>query len=147
MPDPILPDPHAEWTAPLAALRAAGWSVAVHNDYVLDGRLRTFWLLTRKGGTCAKGEGLDDAAALRACPGAEEAAAGADPAAVSALARLRAAGWQVAIHNDFRLAGRARTFWRIVNPAAGTYRDGEGDTDAEALAACLAEAGLGPPSR
>jgi len=44
-------------------LRALGWSVAVHNDYKLDGHDWTFWLFT-KGHWCIKGEGQTDAEAL-----------------------------------------------------------------------------------
>jgi hypothetical protein len=44
-------------------MRADGWSVAVHNDYRLNGRPHTFWLLTR-GFECVKGEAENDAAAL-----------------------------------------------------------------------------------
>lgn len=44
-------------------IRAAGWVVAVHNDYRLNGVPHTFWLFT-KGGRCVKGEGLADAEAL-----------------------------------------------------------------------------------
>jgi len=44
-------------------LRALGWSVAVHNDYRLNGTRHTFWLLTR-GNECRKGEGNTDAEAL-----------------------------------------------------------------------------------
>lgn len=44
-------------------LRKQGWSVAVHNDYRLDGYACTFWLLT-KGDRCVKGEGRTDAEAL-----------------------------------------------------------------------------------
>lgn len=50
-------------TAQADDLRAAGWAVAVHNDYRLNGIARTFWLLT-KGDRCVKGEGFTDAAAL-----------------------------------------------------------------------------------
>ena len=54
-------------------IRAAGWVVAVHNDYRLGGRLHTFWLFTKDDpkdrpepgeGRFAKGEGEGDAAAL-----------------------------------------------------------------------------------
>lgn len=45
-------------------LRAAGWSVAVHNDYRLNGEAHTFWLLTHPSGRYAKGEGRTDAEAL-----------------------------------------------------------------------------------
>jgi hypothetical protein len=44
-------------------IRAAGWTVAVHNDYRLNGEAHTFWLFT-KDGRCAKGEGKTDAEAL-----------------------------------------------------------------------------------
>lgn len=44
-------------------LRAMGWSVAVHNDYKLNGASFTFWLFT-KGETAVKGEGRTDAEAL-----------------------------------------------------------------------------------
>lgn len=48
-------------------LRRAGWAVAVHNDYQLNGEPHTFWLFTKKihGTTIAvKGEGPSDAVAL-----------------------------------------------------------------------------------
>jgi hypothetical protein len=44
-------------------LRAAGWSVAVHNDYRLNGESMTFWLFTH-GSFAVKGEGRTDAEAL-----------------------------------------------------------------------------------
>lgn len=46
-------------------IRAAGWAVAVHNDYRLHGQSHTFWLFT-KGDRATKGEGLTDAEALNA---------------------------------------------------------------------------------
>lgn len=47
-------------------LRKRGWSVAVHNDYFIDGERYTFWLFTNdlQAGACAKGEGRTDAEAL-----------------------------------------------------------------------------------
>ena len=48
----------------LARLRESGWSVAVHNDYRLNGQSRTFWLLTHSSGVWAKGEGTTDEEAL-----------------------------------------------------------------------------------
>ena len=45
-------------------IRAAGWTVAGHNDYRLDGKSFTFWLFTHPDGRWAKGEGRDDAEAL-----------------------------------------------------------------------------------
>ncbi len=62
----------AEWWRQVAAhaarsvpndIRAAGWFVAVHNDYRLNGELWTFWLFT-KDGRAVKGEGRTDAEAL-----------------------------------------------------------------------------------
>ena len=47
----------------LTRLRAAGWMVAVHNDYRQDGKLMTFWLFTRDG-VAVKGEGATDDEAL-----------------------------------------------------------------------------------
>jgi hypothetical protein len=44
-------------------LRAAGWSVAVHNDYRQDGKRYTFWLMV-KDGRALKGEGRTDGDAL-----------------------------------------------------------------------------------
>ena len=43
----------------LSALRGEGWTVAVHNDYRLNGESRTFWLFT-KDGRAIKGEGRTD---------------------------------------------------------------------------------------
>ncbi len=57
----------------LAALRARGWRVAVHNDYQLGGEFHTFWLFTHENGRWIKGEGQSDAEALsRACEDAAE---------------------------------------------------------------------------
>ena len=59
--------PHYLAADMLARLRQAGWTVAVHNDYRVDGVPHTFWLFTH--GTYAlfaKGEGLTDATALDA---------------------------------------------------------------------------------
>lgn len=47
----------------LDRLRAAGWLVAVHNDYNEAGSFATFWLLT-KGSHFVKGEGATDWLAL-----------------------------------------------------------------------------------
>jgi hypothetical protein len=51
----------------LRDLRTQGWSVAVHNDYRLDGLAMTFWLFTHPDGRWVKGEGLLDADALTNC--------------------------------------------------------------------------------
>jgi hypothetical protein len=45
---------------------------------------------------------------------------------------LRARGWSVAVHNDYRQGGEARTFWLLTHPD-GRWAKGEGRTDAEAL--------------
>lgn len=47
----------------LDAIRRDGWTVAVHNDYKLNDKPHTFWLLT-KGERAVKGEGETDAQAL-----------------------------------------------------------------------------------
>ena len=51
----------------LAQLRADGWRVGVHNDYVLNGELMTFWMLTHPCGVYVKGEGATDLIALNEC--------------------------------------------------------------------------------
>lgn len=50
-----------------ASLAKAGYSVAVHNDYKLDGNPMTFWLFTHPDGHWIKGEGVDDEHALAEC--------------------------------------------------------------------------------
>lgn len=45
-------------------LRAKGMSVAIHNDYRLNGENYTFWLMVRRDGMSFKGEGKTDAEAL-----------------------------------------------------------------------------------
>ena len=44
---------------------------------------------------------------------------------------IRAKGWAVAVHNDYRLNGARRTFWLFTKD--GRAVKGEGATDAEAL--------------
>jgi len=48
------------------------------------------------------------------------------------LARLRANGWTVAVHNDYRLGGAPMTFWLFTH-SSGVWTKGEGSTDREAL--------------
>jgi hypothetical protein len=48
----------------VAKLRGDGWSVAVHNDYRLNGQPHTFWLFTHANGRWIKGEGKTDADAV-----------------------------------------------------------------------------------
>lgn len=45
---------------------------------------------------------------------------------------LRALGWSVSSHNDYKLKGVFHTFWLLTHPA-GIWLKGEGRTDAEAL--------------
>lgn len=45
---------------------------------------------------------------------------------------LRAKGWSVAVHNDYRVAGQAYTFW-LMTHSSGRWLKGEGTTDAIAL--------------
>lgn len=59
------------------------------------------------------------------------------------LALLRGAGWQVAVHNDYRQDGKLQTFWLLTHPD-GRFVKGEGDTDEVALAEC-AKAVSRPP--
>lgn len=50
----------------LTWLRSYGWTVAVHNDYVLHGGTMTFWLFTHAAtGYFVKGEGYTDDEAVR----------------------------------------------------------------------------------
>jgi hypothetical protein len=48
----------------LNSLRAAGWRVAVHNDYRQGGKLMTFWLFTHSDGRWLKGEAMSDSQAV-----------------------------------------------------------------------------------
>ena len=54
--------------APLEILRSQGWTVAVHNDYRLNGAPATFWLFTHQDDFWIKGEGPTDEAALAGLP-------------------------------------------------------------------------------
>jgi len=45
---------------------------------------------------------------------------------------MRACGWAVAVHNDYRQNGEQFTFWLFTHPD-GRYVKGEGRTDAEAI--------------
>lgn len=48
---------------------------------------------------------------------------------------LRARGWTVAVHNDYRIHGEACTFWLLTHPN-GRYVIGEASTDELALTRC-----------
>lgn len=63
---------------------------------------------------------------------------------------IRAAGWLVAVHNDYRLGGRFHTFWLFTKddskdrpePGEGRYAKGEGESDAVALNSVRSMIGL-----
>jgi hypothetical protein len=63
-------------------------------------------------------------------------------ALVNAADEFRAAGWSVAVHNDYRLNGEPHTFWLFTHPR-GRWVKGEGRTDAEALAQVRSAIGAG----
>ena len=52
---------------------------------------------------------------------------------------LRADGWMVAVHNDYRLNGKYHTFWLFTHPN-GRWIKGEGETDAQAIAEAASQA-------
>jgi hypothetical protein len=52
------------------------------------------------------------------------------------LAKLRALGWAVAAHNDYRQNGFGYTFWLLTHEC-GRWVKGEGPTDAYALGECI----------
>lgn len=79
--------------------------------------------------------------ALASAPPAPTPEAGSDLAKLSAgslLQRLRSDGWSVAVHNDYRLNGEAKTFWLFTH-ASGRWIKGEGATDDEALRIALGQ--------
>lgn len=50
---------------------------------------------------------------------------------------IRAQGWSVAVHNDYRLGGQSHTFWLFTR--GNQCVKGEGTSDAQALAVVRAE--------
>lgn len=68
-----------------------------------------------------------------ACDAATERARDGELAALRASSAddLRALGWTVAVHNDYRLSGKPHTFWLVTKGERALK--GEGATDAEAL--------------
>jgi hypothetical protein len=58
---------------------------------------------------------------------------------------IRACGWALAVHNDYRLNGEPHTFWLFTQ--AGVCVKGEGCTDAEALNQVREQIGLKMPTR
>lgn len=59
------------------------------------------------------------------------------------LHRLRVTGWSVAVHNDYRLNGKAHTFWLFTHDG-GRFLKGEGETDTEALTSVLRQTSISP---
>lgn len=66
-PYELLPETEGLHARHLSALRRAGWMVAIHNDYTMNGEFYTFWLLTHPDGRYVRGEGRTDALALEIC--------------------------------------------------------------------------------
>ena len=54
----------------------------------------------------------------------------------SMLKEIRARGWMVACHNDYRWHGTFMTFWLFTHPS-GHWVKGEGGTDEEAVAKAM----------
>lgn len=111
----------AAWDAALAQKRAA--VVPVVDEVVAS--LRNAALMYEDG-SCARSN-LTTAALL-----VEHIAAKQRASVDGALNELRANGWDVAVHNDYRLGGENHTFWLFTKN--GRAVKGEGRTDAEALA-------------
>ena len=76
--------------------------------------------VTNSGGYCEEGERIE-----KAVTDALEAAGQYIPG------DLRALGWSVATHNDYRQDGKFHTFWLFTK--SGQCVKGEGESDAEAL--------------
>jgi hypothetical protein len=57
----------------------------------------------------------------------------APPEISGALNALRQRGWSVAVHNDYRQNGEAKTFWLFTHVGTGYFVKGEGKDDTEAL--------------
>ena len=55
------------------------------------------------------------------------------------LTHLRALGWSVAVHNDYKSNGLPMTFWLFTHPS-GRWVKGEAASDEEALKECLRNA-------
>jgi len=62
----------SELSDQLKRMRESGWTVAIHNDYVQDGMLMTFWLFTNDVGRYVKGEACTDVDAVEQCANAGE---------------------------------------------------------------------------
>ena len=52
------------------------------------------------------------------------------------LNELRRKGWDVAVHNDYRVNGERHTFWLLTNAETGRFVKGEGTEDRFAIMEC-----------
>jgi hypothetical protein len=59
---------------------------------------------------------------------------------IMALSEMRAKGWTVAVHNDYRLNGQPMTFWLFTHEASERFVKGEGPTDWAAVKQALSAA-------
>ena len=118
------------------AARAAADPVRRHNGClsVLDRYIREREAAekTLNAVHAVNGKLAAELAALRAAAGTSNGSA--------RLARLRGAGWMVAVHNDYRKDRRSYTFWLLTH-ADGRWVKGEAETDEEALKMCEEAAG------
>ena len=126
----------------LEAMRLPPVTDKAEVDRALDEAERHYADLWDGGGT-AGSDALRVLRALRSLRGKPEAdwELEADAAPTRALARLRAAGWTVGVHNDYRLGGVAHTFW-LMTHTDGTFMREEGTTDAGALIRLAERAGV-----
>lgn len=69
---------------------------------------------------------------------------GASEMALDVIARLRAAGWRVAVHNDYRQGGEDWTFWLFTHPD-GRWVKGEGRNDFQATTLAMIAAAKETP--
>jgi hypothetical protein len=71
-----------------------------------------------------------------------EAVPGHHTMAAIIVGNLRAAGWTVAVHNDYRQGGKPHTFWLFTHEATKRFVQGEGPSDQEALEICAHDAAM-----
>lgn len=115
-------NPAAELSEIIAHLGAAGAQVIDTDNPIIVAHLRAALAIARAASAAARG----------AAPQEQQGAGVPDD--------IRAAGWAVAVHNDYRLGGEAHTFWLFTKD--GRAVKGEGTTDAEALNAVRQTIGL-----
>lgn len=144
----IYPAPSAHASFPLYAapvpaqdddkLREAGWSVAVHNDYRLNGEAHTFWLWTHPDGRWIKGEGRNDADALSQCLAVMRAHPSPPPAADADRVRIAVEALERAADLINITRGPMGSFYRTESSPEALY---EARTEiSKALAALKSEA-------